>query len=101
MKEHRLFVTDLDHLHQVVGGLLDVDESALGVAEDQELVVEAHVDAGRLDELGIEWLDTESAAGDGFLDGSVRKNHRAAAGEPAAGSADASLAPLGPLLRLA
>src|SRR6266568_3662787 len=79
VEEHRLVQADLNHLHQVVGGLLDVDEGALGVAEDQELVVEANVVARGLDEGRIEWIDPESTAGDGFVDRAIGQDHRAVA----------------------
>ena len=79
MQEHWLVLADFDHLHQVLGGLFDVDEGALGVAEDQEFIVEADIDTRRLDELGIERIDPKSAAGDGFVDRAVRKDHRARA----------------------
>jgi len=38
VQKHRFVETDFDHLHQVVGGLFDIDEGALGVAEDQDLL---------------------------------------------------------------
>ena len=77
---HRFVGADFDQFHQVIGGLLDVDERAFRIAEDQELVVEADVDARWLHERRIEGIDPETAAGDGFFDRAVRQNHRVARG---------------------
>src|SRR5205085_98214 len=66
----------LDKLHQVIGGLLDVDKGPLGVPEDEELAVETDVDARRLDELGVVGDDAQATAFDGFADRAIRQDHR-------------------------
>src|SRR5437763_1556591 len=48
MEDERLVVSDLDELSEVFLRLFDVDEGEARVVEDAEEAVDAHVDAGRL-----------------------------------------------------
>src|SRR5205823_13023159 len=59
VEDERSLVVDLDELRQLLLRLLDVDERVARVVEDAEEAVDAHVDAGRLQQRLIIGLDLD------------------------------------------
>jgi hypothetical protein len=78
MEDEGLVVGDLDQLGQVVHRLPDVDVRVARVVEDAELAIRPHVDAGGLDQLGIEGVEHDPPGGDLLPDRAVAENHRPA-----------------------
>ena len=54
----------------------DVDEGASRIPEDQDLLVEMDVDAGRLNAIFAQWVDYDAPPGQLFLDCVVAENHK-------------------------
>src|SRR6476659_9246248 len=76
MEDERL-VADLDELGHPLLLLLDVDERVARVAEDPEVAVDAHVDAGGLKERRVVRVDLDAALADQALDRHVGEDHAA------------------------
>ena len=76
VEDERLVVADLDQLGQVLHRLAHVDVGVAGVVEDAELAVDPHVDARRLDQLGIEGVEDDPPGLDLLPDRAVAQDHR-------------------------
>src|SRR5581483_7046648 len=76
MQDERRLRLDLDELGEVLLLQLHVDEGVARVAEDTKESVDADVDARRLDEVRVEWVDPDAAFPHEPPDGSIRQDHR-------------------------
>src|SRR5205823_8186002 len=82
MEDERLVVSDLDELSEVFLRLFDVDEGVARVVEDAEEAVDAHVDAGRLQQRLVVGVDDDPPLLEQPPDRPVGKDHARILGTP-------------------
>ena len=75
VEDERRFVVDLDELRQLFLLGFDVDERVAGVAEDPEIAVDAHIDAGRLHQRIVVRLDLDLPLAEQASDRPVGEDH--------------------------
>ena len=77
MQDEGLLTLDLDELRQLLLRGLDVDERVARVAENAEIAVDAHVQAGRLHQTRIVRIDTDPALVEQAPYGAIGEDHAA------------------------
>ena len=75
VQDERLVAGDLDQLGQLLHRLAHVDVRVASVVKDPELAVGAHVDARRLDQRLVEWVEDDAARLDLGADGPIGEHH--------------------------